>query len=186
MLEVHVFLLLLMYMFRGRSLESVIVYWTLWYMASQDVCVCVCMSDYSETWVITVLWEWQQEKDTVCFEGDLLMICPFLILPLSWPLSKCVFTLAFILFDVMLVLLLWLHVLWILLEDLLISLFCCPHATRIRHQVAEQNNRVINFILLVSIALIALQIIPVTFIMYLPFIFVFFSPKLFIATIYVV
>ncbi len=67
------------------------------------VCVCVCMSDYSET-VITVLWEWQQEKDTVCFEGDLLMICPFLILPLSWLLSKCVFTLAFILFDVMLVL----------------------------------------------------------------------------------
>ncbi len=51
MLEVHVFLLLFMYMFRGRSLESVIVYWMLWYMASQDVCVCVCvcMSDYSET-----------------------------------------------------------------------------------------------------------------------------------------
>lgn len=36
------------------------------------------------------------------------------------------------------------------------------------------------------VVLIALQIIPVTFIMYLPFLFVFFSPKLFIATINVV
>lgn len=39
----------------------------------------MCVSDDSET----VLWEWQQEKDTVCCEGDLLMICPFLSSSLS-------------------------------------------------------------------------------------------------------
>lgn len=147
-------------------------------------CVCVCMSDYSET----VLWEWQQEKDTVCFEGDLLMICPFLILlPLGWPLSKCVFTLAFISFDVMLVVF-TLSVTCPLdlvggSSEFIVLLPTCNSNKTSGGRVKQSCNKLYFSCI---IALIALQIIPVTFIMYLPFLFVFFSPKLFIATIYVV
>lgn len=147
-------------------------------------CVCVCVSDYSET----VLWEWQQGKDTVCCEGDLLMFCPFLSSSLSAGLRPNVSSLLLLfLFDVMLVVFALSVTCPLDLvrgsSDFIVLLPTCNSNKTSGVRVKQSCNK-LSFSCIV--ALIALQIIPVTFIMYLPFLFVFFSPKLFIATIYVV
>lgn len=178
MLELHVFLLFLMYMFRGRSFERV---WLCNYGTREAR---ICVSDYSET----VLWEWQQEKDTVCCEGDLLMICPFYPPPSRLAfVQMCLHSLLSFLFDVMLVVFALSVTCPLDLvrgsSGFIVLLPTCNSNKTSGGRVKQSCNK-LSFSCIV--VLIALQIIPVTFIMYLPFLFVFFSPKLFIATINVV